>query len=66
MKILITGGLGFIGSNFIRYVLNNYSDIEIINVDNLSYGSNPSNLKDYEFDNRYRFIKGDIANKSMM
>ncbi|MEM0265458.1 MAG: dTDP-glucose 4,6-dehydratase [Candidatus Methanomethylicia archaeon] len=66
MKILVTGGLGFIGSNFIRYVLTNYSDIEIINVDNLSYGSNPSNLKDYEFDNRYRFIKGDIANKSMM
>ncbi|MEM0085019.1 MAG: dTDP-glucose 4,6-dehydratase [Candidatus Methanomethylicia archaeon] len=66
MKILITGGLGFIGSNFIRYVLTNYNDIEIINVDNLSYGSNPSNLKDYEFDNRYRFIKGDIANKSMM
>jgi len=66
MKILVTGGLGFIGSNFIRYMLDNYSDIKIINVDNMSYGSNPMNLKDYEEDRRYGFVKGDICDKDLM
>ena len=66
MKILVTGGLGFIGSNFIRYLLNNYSDVEVINVDALKYGSNPANLKDLEDDERYEFIKGDIADYELM
>ena len=65
MKILVTGGLGFIGSNFIRYMLNKYKDIEIINVDSMSYGANPDNLKDIK-DERYKFIKGDIADYELM
>ena len=60
MKILVTGGAGFIGSNFIRYVLSKYSDIEVINIDKLDYGSNLENLRDVEDDPRYTFIKGDI------
>lgn len=60
-KILITGGAGFIGSNFIRYFLNKHKDYHIINFDKLSYAGNMENLKDLEADNRYRFIKGDIC-----
>ena len=66
MRILVTGGLGFIGSNFIRHVLRRYSDIEVINVDALKYGSNPSNLKDVGDDKRYSFVKGDIADYELM
>ncbi|AHL23096.1 dTDP-glucose 4,6-dehydratase [Thermococcus nautili] len=61
MKLLVTGGMGFIGSNFIRYVLKEHSDWEIINLDKLGYGSNPANLRDLEDDPRYTFVKGDIA-----
>ena len=66
MRILVTGGLGFIGSNFIRYLLSKYSDVEVINIDAMKYGSNPENLKDFEEDERYRFIKGDIADYELM
>lgn len=66
MKILVTGGLGFIGSNFIRYLLNNYRDISVANLDNMSYGSNPLNLKDIEANSRYKFIKGDIRNQAFI
>ncbi|BFI73643.1 GDP-mannose 4,6-dehydratase [Nanoarchaeota archaeon] len=65
MKILVTGGLGFIGSNFIRYMLNKYNDIEIINVDSISYGANPDNLKDMN-DERYKFVKGDITDYELI
>ncbi len=65
MKILVTGGLGFIGSNFIRYILHNHSDVEVINVDALKYGSNPNNLKDVENDG-YTFVKGDISDYDLM
>jgi dTDP-glucose 4,6-dehydratase len=60
MKLLITGGLGFIGSNLIRYMLGRHGDIEIINLDKMGIGSNIKNLKDIEGDERYRFIKGDL------
>ncbi|MCD6101407.1 MAG: GDP-mannose 4,6-dehydratase [Candidatus Marinimicrobia bacterium] len=60
MKVLVTGGAGFIGSNFIRYVLEKHKDWEVINLDKLGYGSNLANLKDIEDDERYTFIKGDI------
>lgn len=59
MKILVTGGMGFIGSNFVRYMLQKYEDLEILNLDALKYGSNPDNLRDLK--DRYSFIKGDIA-----
>jgi dTDP-glucose 4,6-dehydratase len=61
MKLLITGGAGFIGSNFIRYVLARESDVEIINFDILTYAGNLENLKDVEEDPRYSFVRGDIA-----
>ncbi|MEG9193751.1 MAG: dTDP-glucose 4,6-dehydratase [Candidatus Methanoglobus sp.] len=60
MKILITGGLGFIGSNLIRYMLKEHKDFEVINLDKMGIGSNERNLRDLEGNERYRFIKGDI------
>ena len=61
MKILVTGGMGFIGSNFIRYMLSSHEDVGIVNLDNLSMGSNLANLKDVEGDPRYTFVKGSIT-----
>jgi len=66
MKVLVTGGLGFIGSNFIRYILDKYSDVEVINVDAMKYGSNPNNLRDIESDERYSFVKGNISDYELM
>jgi len=60
MKVLVTGGAGFIGSNFIRYILSKHRDWEVINLDKLGYGSNLANLRDIEDDERYTFVKGDI------
>ncbi len=61
MKVLITGGAGFMASNMIRFLLNKYKDIEIINFDKLTYAGNLSSLQDVEGDPRYSFVKGDIA-----
>jgi len=66
MKLLVTGGLGFIGSNFCRYILEKHPDYELINVDKIGIGSNPANLHDIENDKRYTFIKGDICNPQLM
>jgi dTDP-glucose 4,6-dehydratase len=66
MKLLVTGGLGFIGSNFCRFMLNAYSDCESINVDKMGIGANPANLRDIENDKRYTFVKGDITNPQFM
>ncbi|WP_297092688.1 dTDP-glucose 4,6-dehydratase [Thermococcus sp.] len=66
MRLLVTGGMGFIGSNFIRYILEKHPDWEVINLDKLGYGSNPANLKDVENDPRYTFVKGDIADFELM
>lgn len=60
-KILVTGGAGFIGSNFIRHMLAKYPDYAIINLDKLTYAGNLENLADVEKDPRYTFVKGDIA-----
>lgn len=61
MKILVTGGAGFIGSNFIRYLLNHHPAHTIINIDKLTYAGNLDNLKDVEGNHRYFFVRGDIA-----
>ncbi|MDQ1275632.1 MAG: dTDP-glucose 4,6-dehydratase, partial [Euryarchaeota archaeon] len=61
MKLLVTGGCGFIGSNFIRYMLEKYPHYRIINLDKLTYAGNPANLKDIENNPNYSFVKGDIC-----
>jgi len=66
MKILVTGGLGFIGSNFIRYILEKYRDVEVVNLDAMKYGSNLANQKDVENNERYAFVKGDIADYKLV
>ncbi len=60
---LVTGGAGFIGSNFILYMLRKYSDIVIVNVDKLTYAGNLENLKSVEADPRYHFVQADICDK---
>lgn len=62
-RLLVTGGAGFIGSNFIHYILKKYDDYEIVNFDKLTYAGNLENLADIQDDKRYRFIKGDICDK---
>jgi dTDP-glucose 4,6-dehydratase len=64
MKILVTGGAGFIGSNFIRYMLENYPAYSIINLDKLTYAGNLDNLAGLEANSRYRFVRGDIADQA--
>ncbi|MDX9779099.1 MAG: dTDP-glucose 4,6-dehydratase [Patescibacteria group bacterium] len=66
MKLLVTGGAGFIGSNFIHYWLNKYQDDEIINLDSLTYAGNLENLSDLANNSRYRFIKGDISDAQIV
>lgn len=65
-KILVTGGSGFIGSNFIRYVLNSFDDCRIVNLDALTYAGNPLNFSDMseESKERYTFVHGDIQDTS--
>ena len=61
MKLLVTGGAGFIGSNFIRYFLNVHPGAEIVNFDKLTYAGNLQNLADIETQPNYRFVRGDIC-----
>lgn len=60
---LVTGGAGFIGSNFVIYMLNKYSDVKIINVDKLTYAGNLENLKSVESNPNYVFVQADICDK---
>ena len=66
MKLLVTGGAGFIGSNFIRHILKEHPDWEITNLDKLTYAGNLENLKDIEDNPRYRFAKGDITDRELI
>ncbi|HEX7342623.1 MAG TPA: dTDP-glucose 4,6-dehydratase [bacterium] len=60
-NILITGGAGFIGSNFVHYLLRNHPDVSVVNLDALTYCGNLENLREVEKNPRYRFVKADIA-----
>ncbi len=62
-KVLITGGAGFIGSNFVKYMLEKYPDYEIVNLDALTYCGNLENLEDIEDNPNYAFVKGDIQDE---
>lgn len=66
MKILVTGGAGFIGSNFIRYWLNKNPDDSIVNLDLLTYAGNIESLRDLENNPRYRFVQGDICDYELV
>jgi dTDP-glucose 4,6-dehydratase len=61
MKYLVTGGAGFIGSNFVRYIFNKYPDAQIVNLDKLTYAGIRENLAEFEGSPNYRFVHGDIA-----
>jgi dTDP-glucose 4,6-dehydratase len=65
-SLLITGGCGFIGSNFVRHTLENYPDYKIVNLDKLTYAGNPGNLTGVEKNSNYRFVKGDIADAALV
>src|SRR3989344_6903520 len=62
-KVLITGGAGFIGSNFVHYVLEKHPELSVINLDKLTYCGNPENLAGLENHPRYEFIQGDICDE---
>ena len=65
-NILVTGGAGFIGSNFVPYFIEKYPDYTIINLDKLTYAGNLDNLKEVEKNPRYKFIKGDICDNALV
>jgi len=64
--LLVTGGAGFIGSNFIHYMMKKYPEYKIINLDKLTYAGNLENLKDIENNENYRFVRGDICDRSII
>ena len=66
MKLLVTGGLGFIGSNFILYILEKHPDFEITNIDAELTGSNKKNLAGIKKGANYQFLKGNISDKQIM
>jgi hypothetical protein len=66
MKLLVTGGAGFIGSNFIHYWLKKYPADQIVNLDILTYAGNLDNLKDIESNPNYKFVKGDITDYELV
>lgn len=65
-SILVTGGAGFIGSNFIQYILDQEDNVLLINLDLLTYAGNLENLRDCENDSRYHFVKGDVRDRALL
>jgi len=65
-KFLVTGGAGFIGSNFVHYLLKNHQDCFVINLDKLTYAGNLDNLTEIDSDTRYKFVKGDICDDKLV
>lgn len=66
MKVLVTGGAGFIGANFVKYMLKQHPDYKIVNLDLLTYAGNLETLKDVENNPNYKFVKGDIADREFI
>ena len=66
MNVLVTGGAGFIGSCFVRHILNKYSDYKVINIDALTYCGNLENLKDIENNPNYKFVHGNICDRKLV
>jgi dTDP-glucose 4,6-dehydratase len=64
--ILVTGGLGFIGSNFIRHLLAGHPAVRVVNLDRVTYAGNPRNLADVEGDSRYTFVRGDVCDEVLV
>jgi len=65
-NILVTGGAGFIGCNYVRYMLKNYSDVRIVNLDLLTYAGSLDNLKDLPSESRHTFVQGDICDRDLV
>lgn len=66
MKILVTGGAGFIGGNFVHYMISKYPDYKIVNLDALTYAGNLETLKDVQDKKNYKFVKGDISDRKFI
>jgi len=66
MKLLVTGGAGFIGSNYVRHVLREHPDDRVVNLDKLTYAGNPANLADIARDPRYAFVQGDVCDATLV
>ena len=66
MKLLVTGGAGFIGSNFVRHILTTHPEDSVVNLDKLTYAGNPANLADVADNPRYTFVKGDICDAGLV
>jgi len=66
LKLLVTGGAGFIGSHFVRHILQKHPTYSVINLDKLTYAGNPENLRDVERDSRYQFVHGDICDATLV
>lgn len=66
MKILVTGGAGFIGGNFVHYMISKYPDYKIVNLDALTYAGNLETLKDVQDKKNYKFVKGDISDREFI
>ena len=66
MRLLVTGGCGFIGSNFIRYMFQEHPGVSVTNLDKLTYAGNPENLRDVEGLDGYTFVRGDICDETLV